>query len=117
MAFAVCRISFAHSSRMSCKSRLKGKWHHACEPLPAMSAIYLQHAENQSFYYGKDRWVMGKARARRFAHAHDAISFCAERDLAPAQVHVCFGPGAADVIIPVTAEMAVAPAPADSVVW
>jgi hypothetical protein len=82
-----------------------------------MSAIYIQHTENRSFYYGTDRWVLGRNGARCFAHAHDAISFCAERELAHAQVHVCFGPGTADVIIPVTPDMLVAPAwPTDSVV-
>jgi len=77
-----------------------------------MSAIYIQHAQNPSFFYGHDRWVIGRRRARRFSHTRDAIAFCCERDLEHAQVHVSFGPGAADVLIPVTADMAVAPAPA-----
>ena len=83
-----------------------------------MSAIYIQHAENRSYYYGTDRWVLGRKGARLFAHAHDAISFCAERELVHAQVHVCFGPGSADVIIPITPDMPVAAAfPSDASAW
>jgi hypothetical protein len=73
-----------------------------------MSAIYIQHTHDPSFYYGTDRWVLGRQGARCFSHAHDAISFCVDRELKHAQVHVCFGPGAADVLIPVTSDMPVA---------
>jgi hypothetical protein len=73
-----------------------------------MSAIYIQHVNDPSYYYGDDRWVLGRKRARQFAQTHDAISFCIDRELGFAQVHVCFGPGAADVLIPVTSDMPVA---------
>jgi hypothetical protein len=73
-----------------------------------MSAIYLQHTYDPSFYYGRDRWVVGRQRARRFLHTHEAISFCLEQEIRFAQVHVCFGPGAADVLIAVSSDMAVA---------
>lgn len=75
-----------------------------------MSAIYIQHAHNRSFYYGTDRWVIGRKRARRFCHTQEAIAFCVAQDLEHAQVHVSFGPGAADVLIPIPAEAPVAPA-------
>jgi hypothetical protein len=76
-----------------------------------MSAIYVQHAHNPSFFYGADRWVVGRRWARRFSHAQAALSFCAERDIHHAQVHVSFGPGAADVLIPVPPDITVAPSP------
>ena len=83
-----------------------------------MSAIYIQHSHDPSFYYGADRWVLGRQRARRFPHTRDAISFCVEKELKFAQVHVCFGPGAADVLIAITSDMAVAHgAPDEAGLW
>jgi hypothetical protein len=83
-----------------------------------MSAIYIQHVHDSSFYYGADRWVVGRHGARRFPRAHDAISFCHDHELKDAQVHVCFGPGAADVLIPVSNDMPVAPGSSgDAGVW
>lgn len=76
-----------------------------------MSAIYVQHAHNPSFFYGQDRWVIGRRWARKFSHAQAALSFCAERDIMHAQVHVSFGPGAADVLIPVQQDALLAPPP------
>ena len=73
-----------------------------------MSAIYIQHTSDSTLYYGRDTWVRARQRARQFADAHDAIFFCVDRDLKEAQVHVCFGPGAADVMIPITNDMPVA---------
>ena len=73
-----------------------------------MSAIYIQHSHDPSFYYGADRWVLGRQRARKFPHTRDAITFCVEKELKFAQVHVCFGPGTADVLIAITSDMAVA---------
>jgi hypothetical protein len=73
-----------------------------------MSAFYIQHANDSSLYYGVDRWVRGRQRARQFADAHDAICFGVDREINEAQVHVCFGPGAADVLIPIRSDMPVA---------
>jgi hypothetical protein len=83
-----------------------------------MSAIYIQHSQNHAYFYGEDRWVLGRKRARRFARTHEALAFALDRDLVYAQVRVCFGPGAADVVIPVERNMAVAAAhPTGSAVW
>ena len=73
-----------------------------------MSAIYIQDSDDPSFYYGQDHWVRGRQSARQFSDAHAAISFCVDQELKHAQVHVCFGPGAADVLIPVTSDMPLA---------
>jgi hypothetical protein len=86
--------------------------------MPGMSAIYIQHSHNPAFYYGGDRWVLGRNTARCFRRTHEAIAFCLENNLSYAQVRVCFGPGAADTVVPVTRDMAVAPASVpDGVVW
>jgi hypothetical protein len=83
-----------------------------------MSAIYVQHSQNPAFFYGQDRWVLGRTAARRFPRTHDAIAFSLENDLSYAQVRICFGPGAADVVVPVARDMIVAAAsPPDAVVW
>src|ERR1051325_694412 len=82
-----------------------------------VSAIYVQHTHNRSYYYGENRWTLGRERARRFADTREAITFCLDQGLAYAQVHVSFGPGAADVLIPVTRDMPVASAPTEAVVW
>jgi hypothetical protein len=83
-----------------------------------MSAIYIQHARNPAYFYGQDRWVLGLQSARRFATTHEAIAYCLEHDVIYAHVRVCFGPGTADVTIPVSRDMAVATrANADFVVW
>jgi hypothetical protein len=83
-----------------------------------MSAIYIQHSHNQAFYYGENRWVLGRNAARCFGGTHEAIAFCLENSLSYAQVRVCFGPGAADTVVPVTRDMQVAAvSPPDAVVW
>ena len=82
-----------------------------------MSAIYIQHTHNPFYYYGGDRWMLGRERARQFSDTRAAIAFCLENNVVYAQVHVCFGPGAANVVIPVTRDMRVAPAPPEAVVW
>ena len=85
---------------------------------PGMSAIYIQHSQNPAFYYGGDRWVLGRNTARCFNATHEAIAFCAERNISYAQVRVCFGGGAADTLVPVTRDMQVAAASVpDGVVW
>ncbi len=82
-----------------------------------MSAIYIQHSQNSAFYYGGDRWVLGRAPARAFNSTHEAIAFSLENDLVYAQVRVCFGPGAADIVVPVHREMQVAAgSPSEAVV-
>jgi hypothetical protein len=89
--------------------------------LPAawgMSAIYIQHSHNHAFYYGENRWVLGRNAARCFGATHEAITFCLENNLSYAQVRVCFGPGAADTVVPVARDMQVAAvSPPDAVVW
>jgi len=82
-----------------------------------MSAIYIQHSHNPAFFYGEDRWILDRNRARCFARTHEAISFCQQRELSYAQVRVCFGSGAADVVVPVPREMLVAAGSPDGVFW
>ena len=83
-----------------------------------MSAIYVQHSRNPSFYYGDDRWVLGRTGARCFNGTHEAIAFCLKNNVSYAQVCVCFGAGAVDTLVPVTRDMQVAAvSPPDAVVW